>query len=316
MATVQTPPPRPHPLALRPALELVEQRPAIAGALTAGLLAIAYLWSFWPTLATMVERWSTDPQYSHGFLVPAFAGAVLWSRRSLWDQVRWQPSWVGLPVLAAALAIRVGAASADIEPLDALSLLPALIGLVLLAGGLSLLRWSWPAIAFLGFMLPLPFSLEQGLSLPLRRLATVVGTYVLQTLGCPAFAEGNVIYIEDARLGVAGPCSGLGMLLTLSALATVFALFVRRPLTDRLILVASAVPIAVIANVGRITATGLAYYAGGQQSAAAQALLHDVAGWLMMPVALGLLWLELKLLDVLLVEEKAAQPLAVFPRRS
>jgi exosortase/archaeosortase family protein len=102
------------------------------------------------------------------------------------------------------------------------------------------------------------------------------------------------------------------MLLTLAALATVFALLVRRPLTDRLILMASAVPIAVAANVGRITATGIAYYAGGQHSAAAQAILHDVAGWLMMPVALGFLWLELKLLDVLLVEEKATQPLQVF----
>ena len=138
--------------------------------------------------------------------------------------------------------------------------------------------WTWPALAFLAFMLPLPFSIEQGISLPLRRLATVVGTYVLQTIGCPAFAEGNVIYIEDARLGVAGPCSGLGMLLTLSALATVFALLVNRPLLDRLILVASAVPIAVAANVGRITATGIAYYAGGQHSPAAQAILHDVAG--------------------------------------
>ena len=315
MPTVQTPPARANAPSLRPFLEAFERGPAAPAALVAGLLSLAFFWCYKPTLATMIERWSGDPQYSHGFLVPIFAGIVLWSRRTAWKPVRWQPSWWGLPVLGTAVAIRLFAAFVDIEPLDALTLLPAIVGVVLLAGGVSLLRWSWPAIAFLAFMLPLPFSIEQGLSLPLRRLATVVGTYVLQTLGCPAYAEGNVIYIEDARLGVAGPCSGLGMLLTLSALATVFALLVRRPLLDRLVLVASAVPIAVFANVGRITATGLAYYAGGQHSAAAQAILHDVAGWLMMPVALGLLWLEPKLIDVLLVEQKAAQPLPVFVGR-
>ncbi len=161
------------------------------------------------------------------------------------------------------LALRLVAAGSDIAALDAISLVPALAGVVLLAGGASLLRWSWPAIAFLAFMLPLPFTIEAALAHPLRRVATVASTYVLQTIGCPAFAEGNVILIEDCRLGVAEACSGLGMLLTFFALSTAFALVVQRPLVDRLVLVASAVPVAVAANVVRISATGVAYYAGG-----------------------------------------------------
>jgi exosortase/archaeosortase family protein len=105
------------------------------------------------------------------------------------------------------------------------------------------------------------------------------------------------------------------MLLTLSALATVFVLVVRRPLLDRLVLVASAVPIAVAANVARITATGLAYNAWGQHNAAARAMMHDAAGLLMMPLALVLLWLEMRLLGVLLVEEAADAPLPIFAAR-
>jgi len=280
--------------------------------LMTGSLSLAMLWSYWPTLGTMVERWWSDPQYSHGFLVPLFAAAVLWSRRDWWDKARWQPSWWGLPVLAIAAAMRLVSASAGIEPLDGFSLVPALLGVVLLAGGWSLLRWSWPAIAFLGFMLPLPFGVEVSLAQPLRRVATLVSTYALQTMGCPAFSEGNVILIEENRLGVEEACSGLGMLLTFFALSTAFALVVRRPLTDRLVLVASAVPVAVAANVARITATGLAYYAWGQNSAAAHAIFHDLAGWLMMPLALLLLWGELRLMARLFVEQAAPQPLPLF----
>ncbi len=314
MAIAGTPPARlAAPAVPRPDAD-ADRALLVSGSLTAGSLAVVLLWSYAPTLANMAERWWSDPQYSHGFLVPVFAAAVLWSRRALWAQAHWEPSWLGLPVLLIGLGLRHVAATTDVEPLDAFSLLPTLVGLVLLAGGTSQLRWAWPAIAFLGFMLPLPFVVEAGLAQPLRRLATVVSTYVLQTLGCPAFAEGNVILIEDNRLGVAEACSGLGMLLTFFALATAFALVVRRPLADRLALVAGAVPVAVAANVARIAATGLAYYAWGQHSAAARAIFHDLAGWLMMPLAFGLLWLELWLLGRLFVPVPRRAPLPVFPR--
>ena len=102
------------------------------------------------------------------------------------------------------------------------------------------------------------------------------------------------------------------MLLTFFALSTAFALVVRRPLVDRLVLLASAVPVAVAANVARITATGLAYHAWGHNSATAHAILHDMAGWLMMPLALLLLWAELRLLDLYFVPAVPRQPLPML----
>src|SRR5262245_52621788 len=80
--------------------------PAGQGALAAAALAVALVWSYWPTLEAMAERWWSDPQYSHGFLVPVFAAAVLWSRRARWAEARWRPSPAGLPILAAGLALR------------------------------------------------------------------------------------------------------------------------------------------------------------------------------------------------------------------
>jgi exosortase len=200
------------------------------------------------------------------------------------------------------------------EPLDAWSLLPALTGVILLAAGRAAWNWAWPAVAFLGFMLPLPFQVDMALALPLRRVATVATTYVLQTLGYPAFAEGNVIVIDDLRLGVIDACSGLGMLVTFFALSTAVAMVIDRPLTDRIVLVASAAPIALVANVVRITATSIAHVSWGEE--AGQVIMHDLAGWLMMPMALGLLWLEMKYLDRLLLERQPAGPLPLGPAQS
>ncbi|MFO0966056.1 MAG: exosortase/archaeosortase family protein [Gemmataceae bacterium] len=266
--------------------------------ITAGVIGTALLWSYWTTALAMVERWATEPQYSHGFLVPLFAAAVLWFRRAQWEKAHWAPELVGLPILVAGLAMHVIAGRIDFQPLDALSLLPTLAGAVLFVGGRQVFRWSWPALAFLVFMLPLPFAIESLMAQPLRRVATVCSTYLLQTLGYPALSEGNIIVIDQMQMGVAEACSGLGMLMTFFALATALVLVIEAPLVDRIILLLSAVPIAVIANVIRITVTGMAYYATG--SDAVKNTMHDLAGWFMMPLALALFWAELWFLGRLL----------------
>ena len=258
----------------------------------------------------MAERWATEPQYSHGFLVPLFALAVLLVRRPQ-ELPPWSAgggSWWGAPVMVGAMVLRLLGAEIDNQSLDSISLLGMLAGAVLLVGGRRVLGWTWPAIAFLGFMLPLPFAIEVALSHPLQRLATVISTYALQTLGLPALAEGNIITIDQIHLGVVEACSGLGMLMTFFALSTAMALIVKAPLPDRLVIVVSAIPIAVIANVLRITATGAAYYYFGDDSEMAHAIMHDGAGWLMMPLALGLLWLELKYLSWLLIAVDQHKP--------
>jgi exosortase len=280
--------------------------PVLGPALVGGAL----LWAYWPTVAAMADRWADDPHYSHGFLVPLFALAVLWARRDQAPRGEARADWWGLTWLAAALALRSAAAFYYYEPLDGLALLLALLGTCQLTAGRAVFRWAWPALAFLGFMLPLPFQLDSALALPLRRAATVASTYLLQTLGYPAFAEGNIIILDGRPFEVLDACNGLGMLMTFFALATAVALLSERPLADRLILVASAVPIALFANVVRITATVAASDEWGAE--AADLFLHGWRGALvMMPLAVGLLWLELRLLARLLPAEDGL-PLPLF----
>lgn len=274
-------------------------------------LAAVFLWAFAPTLAELGHRWRTDGQYSHGYLVPAFAVVLLWLRREHCAALTPCCSGWGLVFLGLGVIVRFAGDYLYMDWLDAVALLPCLAGLTVLVGGLAALRWAWPAIAFLAFMIPLPYRLEIALAHPLQRLATLTSTYALQTLSLPALSEGNVILINETRIGVVEACSGLSMLVIFFALSSAFAFLVERPLWQKLILVASAVPIALIANITRITVTGVLHETVGHK--AADVVFHDLAGWLMMPFALVLLWLELKALGRLLVELPATTSLAISP---
>lgn len=279
------------------------------------------LWAYWPTVSEIVRRWGHDPQYSHGYFVLLFAVYLLWRRKQL--AAAGPPSWWGAALLLLATLLRGSSALFYNDWLDSVSLLPLLAAAVLLVGGRPMLRWSWPAICFLLFMIPLPHRLEHALTGPLQRIATLTATYTLQTLGFPTFAEGNVIQVNQARIGVVEACSGLGMFLLFFALATGVAILSQRSFLDKMLIVASAVPIAVLANVTRITTTAFAHVVAGSRGA--DLVFHDLAGWLMMPLALGMLWVELWLLGRLLIEQPASslapirllvpQPLVSSPRR-
>lgn len=290
-------------------------RPAAAGdlrpggrnvfILAAGLLA-ALAWAYAPTLARLPRIWKTDPQYSHGYVVPLLALVVLWCRRDRLLVHALKPSAWGLVFLLAASALRLAGAYLYLPWLDDASLLTALLGTCCLAGGWALLRWASPAIGLLVLLFPLPFSIETALTGPLRRLATGFSTYILQTLGMPAVAEGNVIYIDELKIGVVEACSGLGMLAAFFAISATVALVIRRSLVVKLLVFASAVPIGILMNLFRVTIAGITYRLVG--SAAAQTFFHDVAGYLMMPLALALLGFELWFVDRLFLDRHGAGP--------
>ena len=288
-------------------------RPRSLSPLAALLIPAACLvWAFWTTFADLAQVWKINPQYSHGWLVPLFAAVLLYTRRDRLDPDAFTPSVWGLPLLALGVGVRLVGAYYYFAWLDPISLLPTLFGVGVLVGGRGFARWAWPAVLFLAFMVPLPYRVASSLAGPLQHLATVVSTFIMQVFGLPALAEGNVILLNDQRINIVEACSGLSMLVVFVALSAAMALIVARPLVDRLILFVSAVPIAVTANVIRITVTGVLYEKVNGDTA--HAFFHDVAGLLMMPFALGLLWIELKVLDRLFVAVPAGAIRATSPR--
>jgi exosortase len=264
-------------------------------------LVLGIAWVFWPALWEMGERWGSDPRYSHGYLVPVFSLYLLWSRRGKLAEGEVRPSWLGLPVLLAGLVGRAAGLSVYVEWVAAAAVIVCLTGAVLLVGGRTALKWAWPALAFLLFMVPLPYRVETALAHPLQRIATVVSTYALETIGFVTVAEGNTIRMGSVRLGVVEACSGLSMMMIFLALGAATAIVVRRPWYEKLLLVASALPIAVVANITRITVTGVLYKTTTPELA--EYVFHDLAGWLMMPFALVLLWAEMRALSWLVVDD-------------
>ena len=276
-----------------------------------GAIGAVLVWAYWPTLLEAVGRWRDDPQYSHGFLVPIFSAYLLWRNRKTLAAGADRPRWWGVGLFLVGGLVRLAGYGLYLPWLDLTSLLICLAGWAAAAGGWTTLRAALPAILFLGFVLPLPYRVQNALGGNLQRTATVVSTYFLQTLGVPAIAEGNTIVLSENRLGIVEACNGLSMLVTFFALATGFAILVRRPWWDRLILVASAAPIAVAANVARITLTGALFESS--RSNLAHIVFHDVAGWLMMPFALVMLFAELEFLRRVIIAKPRRG--AGYPRR-
>lgn len=265
--------------------------------LLAALLVAALIWSYWTTLTAMAYKWWNDPQYSQGYLVPFFSLVILYLRRDRLEKITSTLDPRGLILVIVGMLIHIACGFINQDWLDGVSLLIVLAGLFWLFGGWSIMWWALPAVLFLIFMIPLPHSVETGLAYPLQRIATIGSLFLIQASGIPAVAEGNVIFLSHSRIGVMEACSGLSMLLIFFALAAAMVVIYRPPLLDSIILVISAVPIAIIVNILRITATGIAQEWFGEE--AAEKIFHDWAGWLMMPVALGFLALEIWLLRIL-----------------
>jgi exosortase len=285
-------------------------RPALAAA---GLVALALVASYAPNILDLAKTWNADPNYSHGFLVAPIALAILWQRRGELDPARLRPNVLGWAVVLAVLAGRIWLFGANELWLENATIPLTVAGLVLAFGGWHLLRWSAPAVAFLWLMLPLPPRINIMLAGPLQWLATWGSTALLQTTNLPVLADGNVIIVGGERLEVEKACNGLSMLLSFVTLITATVIMIRtRPRWERIVLLLSTIPIALISNILRIAATAWCYHKFGH--AIGEKIVHDTAGWAMMPIALALVFLELKLLSWLVVEEEVRTgPAIVIP---
>jgi exosortase len=146
-------------------------------------------------------------------------------------------------------------------------------------------------------MFPLPYTFEQNLAFKLRRVATVAANYCLHIFGQPSYIAGGgtVITVGDVKLDVQHACSGLTMLLTFIALSAAYAATTDRPWTDKLLILLVSVPVAVLCNIIRIVVTGHVYIWGFKKFG--DLIVHDLAGWLMMPLAFGMIWVMLKAID-------------------
>jgi exosortase len=272
--------------------------------LPAGVLVVFLGLLYIPVLQELVHLWWADPNYSHGFLIPLIAGYLVWSRKDALAKVARQPSaWgavvvsLGLCLLVIGRALEILGGGQGMLFVKGFSLLLTCAGAVLwLLGKDSLTRLAFP-LAYSVFMLPLPEGVFSAVTLPLQGYATRVTTAALQVVSIPTLREGNLIYLPAVTLGVTEACSGIRSLLTLLAGAVALGYFMLQLWWQRLLLVGSVVPIAIITNALRVTGTGLLAHFWGAE--VAQGFFHGFSGFALLLVASCLLCAEVLFLATL-----------------
>src|SRR6266404_3568269 len=262
----------------------VERRsiPWVPLAWFSALLIVAYF----PILRHLVEQWSTDEDVSHGFFVPPVAAFIAWQRRNRILALDYHPAWWGLGVMAwAALQGYVGTLGAELF-LQRTSFLIALLGLLLVLGGTRLVRVLAFPLLLLLFMIPIPSLIYNQITFPLQLFASQVAEFSLGLIGIPVLRDGNILELASQKLSVVEACSGIRSLLSLSFLSLVYAYFFDKKLWMRGVLLAATVPVAILANSGRVTITGVLSEIDPDL---AQGFFHSVEGFIIFAIALIML---------------------------
>ncbi len=271
-----------------------------------GLVFIAFLWSYWPGLVELWELWKQSDEYSSGLLVPFLAVYILWSRRVDIARCPIKPSIWGLFAFAGAQAVRFLGLFLMYSSAERLSVVLSIAALILLLFGWKLFRKISPILLFLCLMLPLPNVIQYHVGLNLQRWATSSAVFCLEVIGYAVTQDGHTIDMGNVSVAVLEACNGLRMITAFFVISGLVVLLVQRTWWEKLIILISSLPIALLCNTIRLAITAVFFTI--LEGDYWEQIFHDFGGYAMMPLALaavvGELWLLAKL-TVLPTEEKA-----------
>lgn len=248
-----------------------------------GGLAFAVLYA--APMRTLVRDWLSDPEASHGLLLAPLAAWLIW-KAGLRDDTTPRP-WLGVGILVAAVLLRYASGLAAELFTMRMSMFGALLGLVVLFWGFKQIFHWWLPVALLLLSVPIPEVILSSVALPLQLQASEMGASLLEWRNVPVQLAGNVIHLPGQRLFVTEACSGLRSLTALIALGLLMGgLWLKHPGT-RALIVALAVPVAMLINGWRIFLTGfLVFFV---DPSVGEGFMHYTEGWVLFVVAFGIL---------------------------
>jgi len=254
-------------------------------------LAIA---AFWPGLEFMVATWQMVEEFSYGWFVPPIVVFLIWQRSDLLRALPLQGSWSGLGLVLAGLLLGILGQASAIRSFSQYGFVVTVMGLAACVVGWRGMRLLAPPLSLLFLMVPLPQFVLLELSQQLQLLSSQIGVAFIRAMDISVHLEGNVIDLGSYQLQVADACSGLRYLFPLVVLAVLATFFFDAPLWQRVLLVLSAPPLAILTNSLRIGAIGVTVEHWGPDMA--EGLLHDFEGWFVFMVCLVALAAEMVLL--------------------
>jgi exosortase len=283
-------------------------------------ISFAIVFAYATVLVKLVHDWWYDENYSHGLLIPVIIGYILWTQRDKLARASQHSSvlWGGAAVVLALFALWAGVAGAELYT-QRLSLILLCAGVAVYFAGFTLLRLLLVPLGLLFLALPIPTIIFNKIAFPLQLFASRCAVWSMSMLGIPVLRQGNIIELkplnsfDTKKLEVVEACSGIRSLMTLITLAVVFAYFTHSPSGNgphdgkrfgwlrsygfwrAVIIVGSAVPIAILTNAFRVSGTGvLAHYYGTE---VADGFFHSFSGWAIYIVAFILLFCIGMILD-------------------
>lgn len=247
---------------------------------------------FYDGLKVMVEWWSGNAEYNHGFALPFVAAVLVWQKKHLLETQPFEGSWTGLLIVLAGIGLYAAGQLSTLYIVVQYSFLVTLAGLLLALMGWKAFRIVCVPLLILFFMVPLPVFLYQRLSGELQLISSQIGVAVIRLFGISVLLEGNVIDLGNYKLQVAEACSGLRYLFPLTALAFIAAYLFHGALWKRMVIFLSSIPITILMNSFRIGVIGVLVDRWGQSMA--EGFLHDFEGWVIFmactAVLVGEMW--------------------------
>ena len=270
-------------------------------------------------LRRLVKVWWTEPDWSHGFIIPLFCLYFLASNYQKLLKVKVKPAYSGLVVVLLGLGMQGLAFWLRVDYGVYLGMIGLLFGMVLWLGGWGVMRIVWVPILFLLFAVNIPEMRYREVAYELQQFAAQASVVVLQVLQVPADMAGELGQAETIismwdksgnthQLNVEEACSGMRLLMAFGALAVAVSYLSDRPAWERIVLMVSALPVAIVCNLLRVVITGVLYY--HEYPGYAQGLFHTFTGLLML-IPAGLIYLGLaKLMSMLVIEEYSGASVA------
>ena len=252
-----------------------------------GVILLALLWLYLPFLKTLFAEWGTNDDYSHGYFIPFLSVYFIYAIRDQLKNIKIEPNNTGLVILLLGLGqLILGKIGSEFFT-QRTSLIIVLLGLILFFLGWQYLKKLFIPIGYLIFMVPLPAIIWNKIAFPMQLFSSFLTEQIVSFLGIPIYREGNVIHLAQTTLEVVAACSGLRSLVTMFALSAALAFLSPLSGKKKLILFLAAAPIAIFANIVRLTATALMATKIGAE--AAQGFLHEFSGIVVFLLGLSLL---------------------------
>lgn len=254
-------------------------------------LVLAFALLAIPTAITLGEQvWSREAG-AHGPIVLATGVWLLW-RKS--DELRANAMpgkyWLTALGLALSLPLYVFGRAYDFISIEAAGLYGVGLSMLYAIIGFRAMLSVWFPLFYLGFMVPPPGWVIDSITAPLKLFVSYVTTTGLQAFGIPVFREGVTLTVDQYQMLVEDACSGMNSMTGLVAIS-LFYIYLLRGASWKysLFLVLLVVPIAIVANIIRVSILVLLTYFFGD--AVAQGFLHTAAGLVLFASALLLVFL-------------------------